>query len=372
MRVLKFLNTALSSGTAKSASEALDLLTEHYAIKSKFDEKYHLYVLNYCQINSPKFRPITNECRSLVLSYSDNEFKLVSRAFDRFFNLREKRLPCTTDKLVFHEKLDGSLVTIFYHKGMWLYRTKSMIMPTGLVNGLAITWKELIEVSLGWNSTLKSNLIEDLSYIFEVVSPFNRIVTRYTEPEAYLLSVRNIDGSYESKKELDSVSSHFLWKRPKLYSFLSWDECENSALSLKDLKEGYVGYLKNQPIVKVKNPAYLAAHYLRGEEAVTPKRIVNLILINETDEYLSIFPEDTMMFQPYIDAYLTFKVNIDRDYKNFTLNSRTRKEFAKLALETCYSTVLFKMYNNTTRSQAFKSLTRNEKHSIIMSVKYNL
>ncbi len=38
---------------------------------------------------------------------------------------------------------------------------------------------------------------------------------------------------------------------------------------------------------KIKSPSYVAIHHLRGE-GLCPKKIAELILINETDEYLNI------------------------------------------------------------------------------------
>ena len=82
--------------------------------------------------------------------------------------------------------------------------------------------------------------------------------------------------------------------------------------------------------MKIKNPAYVAAHHLRGE-GLTEKRVLDLIIMNETDEYLSIFPEDKVKFDPYMTAYSVGVMN--------TLNAmqvtcadtvRTQKEFAIL------------------------------------------
>jgi hypothetical protein len=58
-------------------------LVSEFGIKVKeYDEG--LLVLNYDLIESPKSHPIVMECRSLIL---DKQFNVVSRSFDRFFNL---------------------------------------------------------------------------------------------------------------------------------------------------------------------------------------------------------------------------------------------------------------------------------------------
>ena len=317
MKTLNFLNACLERGY--NAELALSRLEERYAIKTRVYEDRGLVVLNYSQIDSPKFDDITKECRSLVLQlpnapvtnfprsvergtedYYLSSFQVISRAFDRFFNYQEKMLPCKVDKLKFHDKLDGSLISLFHHNGEWLYRTKSMIMPVESINGLDVTWKELIEEALGWDSLDFNELSPTHTYIFEVVSPYNRIVTRYEKPEAYLLAIRSQKDIYVVDWVQDEFAKNMGWKRPNTFSFESWEDCLTGAQERRNLEEGYVGYLNGVPTTKVKNPAYVAAHHLRGEGVLTPKRIVDLILINETAEYLSIFPEDEVHFTPWI------------------------------------------------------------------------
>lgn len=68
-----------------SSKLAIEELTKEFAIKVRqYDEG--LLVLNYDQIESPKSHPIVMECRALIL---DTDFNVVSRAFDRFFNIHE-------------------------------------------------------------------------------------------------------------------------------------------------------------------------------------------------------------------------------------------------------------------------------------------
>lgn len=156
-----------------------------------------LYVLNYDQINSPKNHPITNECRSLVVTRNDNgKWLVVSRSFDRFFNYGETQDVFDITKMVAYEKVDGSIVSLFNWKGDWLYRTRSMIMPTSSVNGWETTWKDLIENCLNYPNCCEY-LEEDFTYILEVTAIENRVVTKYEGYNSYLLSIReNTTGVY--------------------------------------------------------------------------------------------------------------------------------------------------------------------------------
>ena len=267
MKVLEYLNTLCIEGNSEST--ALGILEKNYSIKYSIWED--LVCLNYCQQNSPKFDDITRECRSLVLGMRSTEnkgdnFYIVSRSFDRFFNEGEDiNLKYDITQLTAYEKVDGSLIGVFNHKDKWLYRTRSMIMPddTMFVNGSNLTWKDLIESQI---EPCDLFMKKDCTYIFEVVSPENRVVTNYPERSAYLLQIRNnISGNYSFYGYNKDIAFMGGWKVPQRYKFDTIEHCLGSAKDLKGLEEGYVLYDQyGKPCIKVKNPAYVAAHHLRG------------------------------------------------------------------------------------------------------------
>ena len=247
----------------------IEKLQDTFAIKVSEDERFpELLVLNYNQIESPKDHPIVKECRSLVVreELDGKTYSVVSRAFDRFFNQGECSLEFDLSKLKLFEKVDGSLVSVFYTEDYgWMYRTKSMIMPTLSVQGWDRTWKDLIESSLDWENL--SGLDKNCTYIFEVVARENRVVVNYQEDKAYLLAVRNNKtGNYS-----EVVRTKF--NTPRTYNFNTTKECIESLQQLPNLEEGYVGYQDRVPVVKIKSPQYLSAHRLRGE-GLTPKRMI--------------------------------------------------------------------------------------------------
>lgn len=311
MEIIKYLNACVTDHPYDTLAE----LKDHLGIKHSHSEKFpELFVLNYCQIDSPKFHPITLECRSLVVEFVKmGEWKVVSRSFDRFFNYGETECGYNASQLIANEKMDGSLIGLFYHdKYGWLYRTRSMIMPTTQINGLTTTWDDLIEEALGdhWTNMaegFKHDVMfanTSATYILEVTSPENRVVTRYEDREMTLLAARNVEGNYWEPAFLDDLAIMWGWRRPKTWKFDTMADCAAGAQDLRELNEGYVMYNRlGEPVSKVKNPAYVAAHHLRGEGVLTPKRVINLLEIGEMAEYLSIFPEDAGKMEPYVRAY---------------------------------------------------------------------
>ena len=324
MNVLKYLET-----------KTLQDLSDELSIKVSQNELYpELYVLNYDQIDSPKTHPIVLECRSLVLGSVDQgkTFFVVSRAFDRFFNHSENGYSPNIGSLVCYEKLDGSLVSVFNYKGEWLYRTKSMIMPTTTINGYDRTWKDLIESSLNWTAGFKAD--KDFTYILEVVSRENRVVVRYEDDAAYLLAIRNNQFGF-----YNNIVTH-KFHSPRIYKFKSTEDCMNSVKDLPNLEEGYVAYnSEGIPVCKIKSPSYLVAHRIKGE-GLTPKRIRELVVINEQDEYLAVFPEDEKYFTEYVNAWETVKEGCNTAMV-LTKDIADQKEFALAVKHLPFCGVLF-------------------------------
>ena len=366
MKTLGYLNSILESYSTKL--ESLECLKEVLGIKFSINEKYpELVILNYDQINSPKFHPIVKECRSLVLGMDKEEFYVVSRSMERFFNVNEDpSQEVDINSLRAVEKVDGSLVSLFYFKGEWLYRTRSMLMPEGMINDTSVTWKELIEETIFNRGMQDFNLYTSHTYVFEVVSPENRVVTRYTDWDAYLLvEVDNDSGEYYSS-DMD-VYKYFGWKEPKEYHFDSEEHIKEIVEDLPDLKEGVVLYDEdNTPVLKLKSSAYLVCHRLRGETTPTKKRIMDLIFMNEQGEYLAIFPEDTRRFYPWMKAYS----ELQADYlymKNQYMYIEDQKEFALAIKDSPVKDLLFYVRGreNLTLQDCFDRLFTTKKYKLV-------
>ena len=331
MKVIEFLN-----------KYGIERLVEEYGIKVSINDDYSdLMVLNYDQLKSPKTHEIIKECRSLVIYEFNGEYGIVSRSFDRFFNQNECDRSYDLSSLELHEKVDGSIVSVFYDRDHgWLYRTKSMLMPTTTINGWDRTWKDLIETTLGWGDELFNNLNPSMTYMFEVVARENRVVVDYKNDAAYLLAARmNSDGFYfKEKLNLPHI------KVPRRYTFKTTKECIESLKKLPNLEEGYVGYSDGVPIVKVKSPMYLAAHRLKGD-GLTPKRVMEMVVIDEYEEYFSVFPEDKHRFEKYINAWEMLKIEVNDTYNKYK-SIDDIKEFALSINDKFYKGVLFNTRKN--------------------------
>lgn len=373
------INLETFSSVRNNQEAALLNLKEDYGIKYNIWEN-KLVVLNYDQIESSKhkFHPIVRECRSLVLELGS--WRVVSRSFDRFYNQGEDPdCEYQVEDLVAYEKVDGSIVSFFNYEGEWLYRTKSMIMPDSVINDNigGVTWKDAIESAV--NMEFFVLFPRFLTFIFELVCKENRVVVKYDHetPKLYYLACRVDTGEYVDGKRGEVFDEmfckNFKFIKPKKYTFDTLDHCLQSAKELRNLEEGYVMYSKEGvPVMKVKNPAYVAAHHLRGNGPLTEKRVLDILVMNEQDEYLNIFPEDYKDFEPYINALSDLQAAL-AEFKN-KINSGgfdewSQKEFALEVKDLPYSSIAFKMKQGKTFKEAWEGLTTNSKHNMILAYK---
>jgi T4 RnlA family RNA ligase len=348
MQVIEFIK---QNGTdAESIEAGLKALTEQFAISvKKVDD---LLVLNYNQIDSPKTHPYVMECRSLILEAET--LNVVSRSFDRFFNYGEALnvMPeIDWKRAVAFEKVDGSLIKIYNHKGHWYISTKGTAYADSDCMGYGVTFRELVWKAIGVSNDeefqLKMRMCifdESVTYMFELTSVENRVVKRYDGYKLHFLGARcNDTGMYVCEEEknwfLDPHSDIDFIHYPKEYRFNTVEECLRTSRELKDLDEGYVIYQDGVPIAKVKSPAYVAVHHIRGE-GLNPKRIMQLVLVNEQDEYLQYFPEDREVFIPYVEAKNTLDHQLHAVYNSCKWIDN-QKEFAVHAQQYPFKSALF-------------------------------
>lgn len=330
MKVIEYLK---ENGTEK--------LTAEFGVIVKKYEDAQLLVLDYDQINSPK-NDITSECRGLILDYDHN---IVSRSFDRFFNYGENFATFNPATAVAYEKVDGSLIKIYNWKGVWYVSTRGTAFAESGVNGWDITFKDMVLKALSlrdeddFQTHCDTWLEESRTYIFEVTGVQNRVVTRYEGESLWFLASRNNKSGKYYTREFLSVVPVFRAKLPRTFKFDSIEHCLETAKHLPDLQEGYVIYENGVPVCKVKSPAYVAVHHIRGE-GLSPKRIAELVVINEQEEYLTYFEEDRKFFTPYVEA-LEFQLKSAQHHYHKYRDIEDQKEFALCVKDYHYAQYLF-------------------------------
>jgi len=127
--------------------------------------------------------PLLRKCRGLV---TDDQGTIVARGFEKFFNFEEhhvSELPSITDKVEITEKMDGSLIIVFRYQNQVVYATRGTFYSDQALAASKL-FKEIYQES--W-------IQDGFTYLFEYVSPENRIVVAY--PEANLIHLAKLDSS---------------------------------------------------------------------------------------------------------------------------------------------------------------------------------
>ena len=304
----------------------------------RVSEDGDLYLLKYSQIDSEFSNPIVRECRGIVLEKWNN--KIVAYPFDKFFNYAEKyadAIDWNTSKIT--EKIDGSLFKLFYYNG-WNVGTNGTIDAFKALTPIGKSFGDLfMEASLKQGLDFNA-LNPDITYIFELVGPYNKVVVTYPETKIYHIGARNNISLLELDLDVGI-------EKPKQYHMRTIEECIEIAKSLSFSSEGYVVVDANWKRVKVKSPAYVAAHHLVNNGCVTRLRILDLILQGETTEFVGYFPEykkDIEEVEHKLNSYIqTIKEVYEKEIKqNINLD---RKTFAQVATKYAYAYVFFALYD---------------------------
>lgn len=354
--------------------DTLNLLKHRYGIESKVYEdsvilNYNLMIANYPNDD------IVKECRALQLD--KNNFSVISRAFNRFLNYGEGD---TRETFVFdastttYDKIDGSLVILYWHprRKQWEVRTRKSAYGENTLDGCKTvnTFRELILLALGEDNLSfldNSDLNTSNSYVFELVSPENKIVTNYKYRALYYLSTfNNLTGEEpDYDTGYDYIKSYLpSCREVQRYSWGDINTVLEIVKSIAPTEEGYVVRNSQNQRVKVKNPVYVALSHLHNNGQMTNRRILELIEIGEDSEYLAYFPEERERFEQIKSTKQKLIQDSLSKYSELQ-NIKEQKDFAKEALKYPYSGILFKLRSGAEITEIWNKLSLGSKIKLL-------
>jgi hypothetical protein len=254
-------------------------------------------LLKYDQLVSPTLMalPEMQDCRGLILE--KGTWKVLSLAFRKFFNSEEgnaHKINWNTAHVL--EKLDGTLIQAYWdeNKQTWFAGTTGTAEGEGEVNNkLGTTFNDLFWDTVNNKYSFNECLLnKNFIYVFELTTPYNIVVKPHGESAATILTIRNRETLEElSWKDLEMVSASLGIPLVKKYDL----NATNMGVILRTFEnmiwhdEGYVVVDGNFNRVKVKNPAYVAVHHLKGKSA--EHNILTIVKSNEIEEFGATFPE---------------------------------------------------------------------------------
>lgn len=262
--------------------------------KCKVRRDGDLVMLNYDQIKSPMDMELVQACRGIILD-SSQDWKIVSWPYNKFFNHGEAHA-ATVDwsSAVVSEKLDGSMMTMYRHGGKW--RVASNGSPTAggtLAGGRVLTFHDLFWKTYQDAYGQVEVKTQDACFMFELTSPYNRIVVPHEKASLRLHGARNIvTGQELCHMEVAETEG---WAVARVFPITCLPDVVASADAVSGMEsEGYVVRDAAFNRVKVKGKSYVAMHRLKS--SMSMRRLVEIVQMNDADEFLTYFPE-------YQDAY---------------------------------------------------------------------
>lgn len=331
-----------------------------YYIKIKEDGPYIIF--NYDQIRSDFSNPIVQEARGIIFRKGSWE-NPVCWAFNKFGNYSEGWVKdIDWDTAFVSEKVDGSLMKVWWDDS-WKISTNGTIdafkaeigdarmsdFGTYFEYALHRLYPPRIYRKAFDDFTI--DLDENLTYMFELVGPYNRVVIPYEEPAIYFLGARNkyTGEEFNCSPLIVGALGMGNFKLPKQYPLHSINDCVKLAETFSWDQEGFVACDAQFNRVKIKSPAYVLAHFARNNNVINRKHILNVILTNEVEEFLCYaadYKEELEKVQRLMKAYCKVGDQIAKSCQR--LYDIPKKTYAAwvLALPKIYQDLAFRNYNN--------------------------
>ena len=305
-----------------------------------FSNKNNLWLYNYNDIVLvERNHPVLMKCRGLVV---DSEGRTLNFPFERFFNNWEKeKAEIDWKSAIAEEKLDGSMCSCFWNGKDWEIATRSSFYPN---QDAEKKFDDYVDFDLLFRKHFKKfNLLDkNFSYIFEIITKENRIVTYYDYEAIYLVGARELITLKEvSQKVLDETAKMLKVKRPKKYPAENVEQCKKLFEGMKEDEEGLVIIDKNFNRIKLKQESYfrLARIKMLSEQDIF-EYVLGLLQIDT--EFLDKLPEVKAKIEEIKGKWNKVMERAKEVFETIK-DKPTRKEFASEALKYPFRDILFSM-----------------------------
>ena len=310
------LQKYLKDNNAKNMTlQEISALMAEKSISVKGAEGTPLLIFKYSDLGADFTDPVVKCSRGIILDKS-RDFEAVCVPFDKFGNYAESYADDIDWKSArVQEKLDGSLIKLWYYedKHRWVFSTNGTIFADDAHLTENSTFGDLIRKASNYSELYNELdiLDKDFTYMFELISPENRIVIGYPETKLVHIGTRNNKTGQEITEDIGI-------ERPAEYSVHTLDDAikyANEICTPDERHEGFVVVDKDYHRIKVKNAFYLQAHYLMGKMN-SAENIVKIIDAGDAGEILSYMP-DMSELKRCLEIFEEFKKDVS-DYCRVT------------------------------------------------------
>lgn len=294
----------------------------------------NLLIWNYTDLVQCKrlWDDVTTVSRGLV---TDLEGNIIARSFRKFHNIEEGRHTPTQEFDVF-EKVDGSLVIVFWHESEWIVATRG-----SFVSPQAQHARDLLHKYFGSDDF---KLHTDKTYSFEIIYPQNRIVVDYRDAdELVFLTAFGVDGSEYIDAGVELAEYNI--RCAKRYSYTDVEQLK--ALNWENA-EGFVVRFSNGERVKVKFQKYLDLH--RTLTNISAASVWDMLCKDPSALSIDDIPDEFMSWveqkwKQLKDEYDAIFASVHDIFESLAACTSNRTEFAKQASKHENAKLLFMLYD---------------------------
>ncbi len=321
-----------------------DMVIDKY-IKVQKHPGQDLFIYNYTA--KAQFEGIWNECtlncRGLIMNKAGD---IIARPLPKFFNLGEQEnqyIP--NEPFEVYEKMDGSLGILY-----WLEGQPHMASRGSFTSEQA---KKAEQMLYGKYRSAISKLNPNVTYLFEIIYPANRIVVDYGRDEKLVL-LAMIETKTGEELELEDIGFPIVKRYDRLNDLytLKSEEVDN--------KEGFVVKFKSGYRLKIKFEEYVRIHRIVTQvssiniwEYLKTGQPMNDLLERVPDEFYNWVKSTKTELE---QAFAKIEAQAKADFKVL----ESRKATALYFQECKYPQVLFAMLDGKDYSERIWKMLRPE------------
>ncbi|MDR0475822.1 MAG: hypothetical protein LBH43_19410 [Treponema sp.] len=300
-----------------------ELAKAPFSIKVKRHEsRPNLVMFKYSQFESDFMNPVVRCCRGSVYDIrGGGTVKPLLMPFFKFANYGENGAdPIDWNNTLFvRDKLDGSLLKLLKEPdGNELWTTNGSfelnveipeLYPSETEERLEPphTFASLRDYALRGHEEELKRLPPLWTFMFELTSPYNKIIVPYRETKLYLLGCRDPQG-LEHTPEWAAENFGLSFDTPRIYPLKNIDEVIAYCQSIdSNDREGVVVQDGNFNRIKIKSDHYRSLSFLKGEDHFSDERIFAAIKQESIDDALAAWPEIRPRTEEIIAEWLGFR-----------------------------------------------------------------
>ena len=302
-----------------------------YNVKVKrHPDRPNLVMFKYSQFESDFTNPIVRCCRGSVYDIREDigvhavTVKPYLMPFYKFMNFGENGADPIdwNNTLYVRDKLDGSLLKLLKENdGGDLWTTNGSFGTDAEVPELIpaendeklpppYTFAALRDYALRGHEEEIKNLPAGWTFMFELISPYNRIIVPYRETKLILLGCRD-ERWLEHTPEWAAETFKLTFVTPKIYPLKNMDEVIAYCKSVDtNDREGVVVQDGNFNRIKIKTDHYRSLFFLKGEDHFSDEKIFSAIKQGRIDDAAAAWPEIRPRTEEITFEWISFRNDV--------------------------------------------------------------